>query len=212
MICPICHKRKASRFCPAKSQNICSVCCATEREVTIDCPATCPHLVASRRYEEERHHVDWSQVPFADVKISPAALRGHEDLIDTLAYSICDFAAAHREMVDSDVLSALQTLGESYQTLTKGIYYEKPLDYRLQHDLAAHLKSTIATYKKEEAASRMTGLRDETVRDALIFMAQVGGTRTNGRPKGRAYLDFLRGQVKWQAPARGDGAPLLIVP
>ena len=180
--------------------------------MTIDCPSSCPHLVASRRYEEERHEVDWSQIPFADVKISPAALRGHEDLIDTLAYSICDFAASHREMVDSDVMSALQTLGESYQTLTKGIYYEKPLDHRLQHELVGYLKKTLAAYKKEESTRpRMTALRDETVRDAIIFMTQAGGMRNNGRPKGRAYLDFLRSTVKWQAPVRGDGAPLLIV-
>jgi hypothetical protein len=189
------------------------VCCATEREVTIDCPSSCPHLVASRRYEGERRAVDWSQMPFANVKISPSALRGHENVIDTLAYSICDFAGLRREMVDSDVMSALLTLGESYQTLTKGIYYEKPLDHRLQHELVEHLKRTIAAYKKEETSHpRMTPLRDETVRDAIIFMAQAGGMRNNGRPKGRAYLDFLRSQVKWQPPARGDGAPLLIVP
>jgi len=169
--------------------------------------------VASRRYEEERRDVDWSQLPFPNVKVSPSAFGNHVHLLDTLAYSICDFAGSHREMVDSDVLIALQTLGESYQTLTKGIYYEKPLDHRLQHELAAHLKSTIAAYKKEEAARpRMSSLRDETVRDALIFLAQAGGMRANGRPKGRAYIDFLRGHVNWQAPARGDGAPLVIVP
>jgi hypothetical protein len=213
LTCPICRKRKAARFCPAKSQTICSTCCATEREVTIDCPSDCPHLVASRRYEEERHEIDLSNVPFADVKVSLAAFHGHESLIDTLAYSICDFAGLHRETVDSDVLSALQALGESYQTLAKGIYYEKPLDYRLQHNLVGHLKQTIAAYKKEETNRlRMTGLRDETVRDALIFMAQAGGMRINGRPKGRAYIDFLRSQVKWQAPVQRDGAPLVIVP
>ena len=169
--------------------------------------------MASRKYQEDRRDVDWSQVPFQDVKITSSDLRGHENLIDTLAYSICGFAGKHGEMVDSDVLSALQALGESYQTLAKGIYYEKPIDHRLQHDLAAHLKDAIAAYKKEEAARpRMNSLRDETVRDAIIFMAQAGGIRTNGRPKGRAYLDFLRGQVKWHAPAQGDGAPLVIVP
>ncbi len=181
--------------------------------MTIDCPSSCPHLVASRRYEEERHEVDWSQVPFADVKITSSVLRGLENLLDTLAFSICDFAGIHREMVDSDVLSALQTLGESYQTLTKGIYYEKPVDHRLQHELIEHLKRAIAAYQKEAATRpRLTPLRDETVRDAIIFMAQAGGVHTNGRPKGRAYLDFLRSTVKWQAPARGDAAPLLIVP
>ena len=37
MTCPICENRKAARFCPAKGENICAVCCGTEREVTISC-------------------------------------------------------------------------------------------------------------------------------------------------------------------------------
>ena len=40
--CPICEKRKAQRFCPAKGEKICAVCCGKEREVIIDCPVDCP--------------------------------------------------------------------------------------------------------------------------------------------------------------------------
>src|SRR6185437_3901085 len=49
--CPICEKRKPKRFCPAKGEKICAICCGTYREVTIDCPVDCPHLIAARRYE-----------------------------------------------------------------------------------------------------------------------------------------------------------------
>jgi hypothetical protein len=213
LICPICNKRKATRFCPAKSENICPVDCATEREVTIDCPSDCPHLVASRQYEGDRREIDWSGIPFAEIKISPSVFRNHERLLDAIAYTVCGFAAEHRVLVDSDVMTSLQTLAESYQTLTKGIYYEKPLDDRLQHELYAHLKEAIAAYKKEEAArTGITALRDETVRDALIFFTQVGATRANGRPKGRAYLDFLRREFKWQAKPQAAASPLLITP
>lgn len=213
MICPICNKRKATRFCPAKSESICTVDCATEREVTIDCPPDCPHLVASRQYEGERREIDWSQIPFAEVKISPSVFRNHERLLDAIAYTVCGYAAEHRALVDSDVITALRTLAESYETLTKGIYYEKPLDDRLQHELYARLKEGIAAYKKDEAArTGFTALRDDTVRDALIFFTQVGATRTNGRPKGRAYLDFLRREFKWQEKAQVASSPLLITP
>jgi hypothetical protein len=213
LTCPICKKRKANRFCPAKGEKICAVCCATEREVTIDCPSDCPHLIASRQYEDERREIDWSQLPFGDVKISPAAFRGHEALLDAIAFGICDFAAQQRLLVDSDAIAALQTLAESYQTLAKGIYYEKPLDDRVRHELYTHLKEAIANYRKEEAArSAVTSLRDGTVRDALIFMTQLGATRTNGRPKGRAFLDFLRSQFKWQGAAEPASSPLLILP
>src|SRR5438067_13025412 len=64
MTCPICHKRKAKRFCPARGDGICSVCCGTEREVTIDCPSDCAHLIACRQYDYERKEIDWEKMPF----------------------------------------------------------------------------------------------------------------------------------------------------
>lgn len=212
MICPICQKRKANRFCPAKGQSICAVCCATEREVTIDCPSDCPHLIASRQYESERREIDWSEVPFEDVKVSPSTFRGHEGLLDALAFGILDFAARQRLLVDSDAVAALQSLAESYQTLAKGIYYEKPIDDRVRHELYTHLKEAIAKYRKEDAArSAVSSVRDGMVRDALIFFTQLGATRTNGRPKSRAFLDFLRSQFKWKGGAEPE-SPLLILP
>jgi hypothetical protein len=210
LMCPICQKRKANRWCPAKGEKICAVCCATEREVTIDCPSDCPYLIASRQYEDERREIDWSLVPFEDVKVSPSAFRGHETLLDALAIGICDYAAQNRILVDSDVIAALKSLAESYQTLVKGIYYEKPIDYRLQHELYAHLKQTVADYQKEEAARSAAGpVGDAMVRDALIFLTQLGATRTNGRPKGRAFLDFLRAQFNWQG--KPDAASNLVI-
>lgn len=214
MICPICQKRKATRFCPAKSESICSVDCATEREVTIDCPSDCPHLIASRQYEADRgDQVDVSKVPFGEIRITPDTFRNHGPVLDAIALGLCEFAADHRELVDSDTIAALRNLAESYQTLANGIYYEKPLDYRLQHELSAYLKQKIADYKKEEASrSNLSPLHDETVRDALIFFTQVGAMRTNGRPKGRAFLDFLRREFKWQDTRQGTGSGLVILP
>jgi hypothetical protein len=184
--------------------------CATEREVTIDCPSDCPHLVASRQYEDERREIDWSKIPFSDVKITPDAFRQHAPLLDAIALGICDFAAENRALVDSDIIAVVQTIAENYQTLTKGIYYEKPLDDRLQNDLAAKLKQAIAAYSKDAASRPGFGApRDGTIRDALIFFTQLGSTRTNGRPKGRAFLDFLRVEFRWKAQARESSVLIL---
>ena len=70
MVCPICNKRKAKRPCPARAESICSICCGTEREVTIDCPSDCMYLVVSREYDLSRLEIDWAKVPFADVKFN----------------------------------------------------------------------------------------------------------------------------------------------
>jgi hypothetical protein len=195
LACPICEKRKAKRLCPARAESICAICCGTEREVTIDCPRDCPYLVASREYDATRREIDWSKLPFAGVKIQPSFAQTHGPLLSELDYAICEFAADRREVVDADVLAALQSLAEAYRTLASGIYYEKPPDYPLQRGIYEELKAAIADFKKDEAQRKgMTTTRDSDIRDALIFLTQLGAARANGRPKGRAYLDLLRAQ------------------
>lgn len=197
MTCPICQKRKAKRFCPAKGENICSVCCGTEREVTIDCPSDCSYLMASRRYEPERRETDWSKVPFSETRIPASFVAANEKLILALSYAICVYARENRALVDSDALASLQALAESYRTLSSGLYYEKPPDYLLQRELYSRLNAAIEEFKKAPPPeAQVTGVRDGDIRDTLIFLTQLGTLRTNGRPKGRAYLDFLRSQFK----------------
>jgi hypothetical protein len=197
LACPICHKRKAQRYCPAQGGNICSVCCGTEREVTIDCPSDCTYLIASRTYGAERKKFDWSKLPFADIKIPSSFAHDHVPLLNALTYTISVFARDNAYTVDTDVMASLQALAESYRTLSSGLYYEKPPDHRLQHELYEKLKAGIEEYKKAEAQNANAALvRDGDIRDALIFFTQLGATYLNGRPKGRAFLDMLRKQIR----------------
>ena len=212
MACPICEKRKAKRYCPAKAESICRVCCGTEREVTIDCPADCSYLAESRKHEPGRREVDWASVPFADTRIPSSFVARHEALILALGYAICLNARDNTAATDSDVIAALQTLAQAYQTLSSGIYYENPPEYVIQRGLYDALKAAIENYRKAESQNPgIATVHDSEIRDALIFLAQLGATRTNNRPKGRAYLDLLRSQFKsdeLQKPSQG----LLVVP
>ena len=195
MTCPICKQRKAKRFCPAKAETICSVCCGTEREVTVDCPSECPHLITSRQYDQERREIDWSKIPFADTKIPSSFVAAHQQLVAALSFVACTYAQANWPLVDADARAALEALAESYRTLASGIYYERLPAALLQKGLFAALKTGIEDYKKAEAQrAGMTAVRDSDIRDTLILLAQLGATHANGRPKGRAFLDFLRSQ------------------
>lgn len=211
MACPICQKRKTQRFCPARGEDICSVCCGTEREVTIDCPSDCPYLVASRSYDLGRRKFDWSKLPFADVKIPSSFAHGHVPLLNALSYSICLFARDNSPTVDSDALASLQSLAESYRTLSSGLYYEKPPDHRLQRELYDRLKAAIEETKQTEAREAgAVAVRDGDIRDALIFFTQLGATYFNGRPKGRAFLDLLRSQFNSEEVAKPESNIVLL--
>jgi hypothetical protein len=205
LICPICNKRKAKRLCPARAESICTICCGTEREVTIDCPSDCSYLMDSREHDTTRHEFDWSKLPFADTRIPMNFAQAHGPLILTLDYGICTFARGDRAVVDEDVLAGLQALAESYRTLTSGIYYEQVPHHARQRGIFEALKAAIEDFRKEEAKRAVvTTTHDSEIRDALIFLCQLGATRTNGRPLGRAYLDLLRAQFpeqEFQKPA-----------
>lgn len=212
MSCPICQKRKAKRFCPAQAETICTVCCGTEREVTIDCPSDCPHLVASRRFDLERREIDWAKMPFRDTKIPSSFVATHEKLLFALSYAICLEARDNPRLVDADVGTALERLAEAYRTLASGIYYEKAPDTALPRGLYAALKAALEDFKKKEAQlTGMASTRDGEIRDTLVFLAQLGATRANGRPKGRAYVDFLRKQFMAEEFAR-PASNLVLLP
>jgi hypothetical protein len=199
VVCSICQKRKAKRYCPAKGQNICAVCCGTEREVTIDCPSDCAYLMASRQHYDERREVDWERIPFADRAISRRVADARHDLLLELSYAVCSFVRDNPALVDADAQLSLQALAETYQTLTSGIVYEKPPDHRLQRDLYERLKTAVTEYKTDDTGqlmiARATPL-DSDIRDALILLTQLAAVRSNGRPKGRAFIDSLRSQFK----------------
>ena len=197
MPCPICEKRPPKRFCPAKAEVICAVCCGTEREVTIDCPSDCRYLVASRQHDFERQEVDKTKIPFPDARIPASFVTEHEGLLLALSYSLCASARDHRVVADADVLAVLRALADTYKTLSGGIYYEKAPDLRVHREIYDALKAAIEEFKKRAAQQAAVGaVRDSDIRDALIFLSQLGATRSNGRPKGRAFLDFLRSQFK----------------
>jgi len=203
LICPICNTRKVKRFCPARGDNICAVCCGTEREVTIDCPADCPYLVASRKYDVGRRQVERSSIPFADVQISDEFAQSHAALLMTLLSSISRYAREHRQVVDTDVIAALQALAEAYRTLSSGLYYEKPPDYIYQRELYQALKAAVEEFQQVETQRRgLASIRNSDIRDALIFLTQLGAIRANGRPKGRAFLDLIGTELAPEASAQ----------
>lgn len=215
MPCPICNKRKAERFCPAKGEKICAVCCGTEREVTIDCPVDCGYLVAAHRYEVRQNKpLPISEVPFPDVEFSPDVIHAHRSLVSGLAFAILKSAAEMPSTVDADVLAALKALAEKYRTLDSGIYYEKaPPGGPPQAIYAAldkFLEDTRQQLAEQGASAR---LKDTDIFHFLVFLLRVGRQQTNGRPRARIYLEFLHGQFpKTAIPQQEAAASRIIIP
>jgi hypothetical protein len=210
--CPICEKRKAARFCPAKGEKICAVCCGTEREVTIDCPSDCPYLVSAHRYEDQHRRPLAADTPLLEEKIPHDIVHTHQKLMAALAFSIAKFCAAQPAATDADVLAAIQALAATHKTLSSGLIYEKPPDAPLPRELYAALTAFVAEIKRQQAErSSSASLKDVQIFYLLVFLYRMGLLRTNVRPRSRRFIEFLRGQFP-QAPELKREESLIIVP
>jgi len=192
--CPICQKRKAERFCPAKAEKICAVCCGTEREVTLDCPPDCGYLLSAHRYEEQHPRPIPADTPLLDVRLAPDLVRLHPQFLSAIAFAVAKVCAGEPATTDPDVLAAVHALAETYKTLSSGIVYEKPPVSAVQRGLYDSLSAFLAETKQSPPQSPLGHPKDSEIFQLLVFLYRMGLLRTNGRPRSRRFIEFLRGQ------------------
>jgi hypothetical protein len=134
-------------------------------------------------------------VPFPGVEFSSRLIYDREPFVSGLAFSISQFAASRPDLTDEQALTAIQALGETYRTLVSGIYYERPPSMQPAAGLYSAMANFIQDYKKKEGERLgFSTLKDSEIFHLLIFLARLIRNWTNGRPRARIYLQFLRGQ------------------
>jgi hypothetical protein len=213
MSCPICEKRAPKRFCPAKDEKICAICCGEGREVTIDCPIDCAYLIAAHRYEaEHRKPIPPEEFPYRDLQFPVDFVYERWPVVAGLGGTIQRFQMEHKELNDAATISALEALAETYRTLGTGIYYERPPDAPLARALYEQIAGFLQEIKNEESSrAGFSILKESEIFHLLVFLLRVGKQETNGRPLSRAFLGFLRARFPLPAEAPRD-APRIIMP
>jgi len=195
--CPICDIRKEKRFCPAVHGRICPQCCGEQREVTLDCPSDCAYLQQAREHEKPRSADQFDPAAlFLQIEISEQFTYEREHLLMGLSYALNKAGQVDRTLNDRDLIAALSALCTRYERLVNsGLHYEQPMTSAAQQAVAAQVEEMLKQYR--EAEQKQLGystLRDSDVLKALAFLVRLGHGRTSGRPKSRAFIDFLVAQ------------------
>jgi hypothetical protein len=195
--CAICEVRKEKRFCPAVHGRICPQCCGEQREVTLDCPSDCPYLRQSREHEKPRLAEEFDPGSlFLQVEISDQFTYEHEHLLMGLSYALAQATRSDRSLNDRDLIAALSVMCASYERLVNsGLHYEQPLTSVAQHAVAARVEEMLKQYRAaEQKELGYSNLRQSDALKALVFLLRLAQGRTSGRPKSRAFIDFLYAQ------------------
>lgn len=197
MSCAICEIRKEKRFCPAVHGRICPQCCGEQREVTLDCPSDCPYLQQARQHEKPRSadQLDPAAL-FLQVEIPDQFPYEREHLLLGLSYALAKAAHADVSINDGDLIAALSAMCTSRERLvTSGLHYEQPLTNGARLAVTAQVEEMLKQYREaEQKHMGYSTLRDSHVLKALVFLVRLGIGRTSGRPKSRAFIEFLFAQ------------------
>jgi hypothetical protein len=212
MACAICEIRKERRFCPGVRGDICTICCGTEREVTVDCPFECVYLQDARKHERQQT-LDPQAIPNRDINVSETFLQRNVPLLSFLNQHMFHSAMRVPGMIDYDVREALEALIKTYRTLQSGVYYESRPQNPLAANLYAMLQAGIEEFRKGERENTgMSNTRDADVLGVLCFFQRVEMLNNNGRKRGRAFLDLLRSQAPAQAEVSAQPESRIILP
>jgi len=212
MLCAICKIRRPRRFCPGVRGDICTQCCGTEREVTVDCPLNCEYLQDARKHDRITP-ADPHQFPNQDIPVTEAFLQEHEALLVFLGRRLLEAALATPGAVDFDIREALEALIRTYRTLQSGVYYETRPDNPLAAGICYLVQSSIPEFRKKESEELgMSQTRDGDILAMLAFLQRLELDHNNDRKRGRAYMDFLRSFFPGAEGVPAVAPPSLIVP
>jgi len=205
LTCTICEIRRPRRHCPGVRGEICSICCGTEREVTVHCPLDCEHLQEARLHDKTPE-LDPANVPNHDIRVSEQFVRDREDLLMFLSRALLG-AALETSAIDFDVREGLASLIKTYKTLESGLYYESLPPNPIAGAIHQRLRQAVEEFRREE--HQRTGVHSVRDADALglfVFLQQLELAHNNGRKLGRAFLDFVRSFF----PAAAQAPPLIV--
>ena len=150
--------------------------------------------------------------PFLTERIPEGTLHIHQPLMAALAFTVAKTCMGQPAATDPDVQAALAALAESYKTLLSGIYYEKLPDIPVQREIYNALKALLDDLKqKQAAAGTLESLKDQDVFYVVLFLFRMGLVRSNGRPRSRRFIEFLRGQFPQAEELKRD-QPRIVLP
>ena len=191
-MCPLCEKRRAKRFCPAQGEAICAPCCGSYREVTLDCPLSCPHLRASRAHGARETSLEPPPPVSPELRLPPHFGGDHEDLLRSLCAEIGGFWAESPALSDPDLLDVLRHVAQTWAAQRAGVVFESHPTGALREGLYRRLQDALREYRPpQRGLAAPPPQRAEELEMAVVYLARLVRLRANGRPGSRLCLEWL---------------------
>ena len=183
--CTICEQRKGKRYCTARGEDICTQCCAAEREVTVNCPFECGYLRESRLHEKRKY--DDTAVLHPDVRIDAEFLEKNELVVVLMSAFLSRVLQGTPNARDCDAREALEAIVSSYRA-GQDVLPEGAVAAGIARRFQERMGALAKDLRKPEDGE----FADRVFLGIAVLMARVAHACDNDRPNCRAYVHFLR--------------------
>ena len=99
---------------------------------------------------------------------------------------------------------AIEALIRTYKTLQSGLYYDTRPENPIARAIYDGIQEQLNSAQKRAEAGK-AAFRDSEILTMLVFFERVQLNYNNGRPKSRAFLDFLRQRLPRPEPSKPSG-------
>jgi len=209
MKCVICGVRTPRRYCPGVRGEICSVCCGTERENTVNCPFDCTYL-REARVREKPLEIDLASIPFSDVRVPAQFLEEHPRVAQLVIDALMNAMSSTVGVIDYDVRQALESLIRTCKTLQSGLLYETRPENPIAAKIYDDLQRSVAEGRKEIASNSGVSVRDAEIISMLLLLQRMEYRFNNGRARGRAFIDYYAQHIPARTPPNPSPSPLIV--
>lgn len=178
--------------------------------MTVSCPLDCEYLRDARKHEKAPP-LDADQLPNRDVRVSEELLENNAELLELLSRALAKAALETPGAVDKDLRDALAALIRTYRTLQSGIYYQTLPENALAAKIFRAVEDAVGEFRQQETQRLgMSKTRNADLLGLLVFLERLELDRNNGRVRGRAFLDVLRGLQPESPDVASDSSPLVL--
>jgi hypothetical protein len=170
MKCFLCNERKAKRYCPAKSRNICAVCCGEKRGIEIDCPEDCKYFVQGQSYQQTKITKQRIKKDGAITYQKRAELyRKNPQLFAKIEFALVDAYNQNSSLLNKDVVGAFELILKTLRSESKGLIYKHRSEDMVVNDLADIIEREVNELKNnpDMQLAVTTGFAKDVIEDFL---------------------------------------------
>lgn len=211
--CTLCNKRKAKRYCPAKRESICPVCCGEKRGVEINCPLDCQYYVEGQKHLQKKIMHQRIKKEGAGSYVRRAELYSRNpEIFYVIEKAIAQSYRENKNIQDRDLVSSLELIKKTLESEKKGLIYQHQNENQYANEVSSRLLYLIKEYQEQRGMGQGRLSNDSAIDVISEFLNEAKFYKENENHPQSYLIHLLRYHPAEETTTEHKSSQLIITP